>query len=105
MTSAVAGADRLLGQPPRLVGVEALVVVGGDADDRAPLGLEPRQVRGLVLVPLAEDEVAVRDVEVRLLELAARDASESVVRCGQARWAERSDGESEQRAVANRRIP
>ena len=67
-----AGADRLLGQPLRLVGVEPLVVVGGDPDDRAPLGLEPRQVGGLVLVPLAEDEVAVRRLELRLDDLAAR---------------------------------
>ena len=67
-----AGADRLLGQPLRLVGVELLVVVGGDPDDRAPLGLEPRQVGGLVLVPLAEDEVAVRRLELRLDDLAAR---------------------------------
>ena len=67
-----AGADRLLGQPLRLVGVEALVVVGRDPDDRAPLGLEPREVGGLVLVPLAEDEVAVRRLELRLDDLTAR---------------------------------
>ena len=67
-----AGADRLLGQPSSLVGVEALVVVRRDPDDRAPLGLEPRQVGGLVLVPLAEDQVAVRRLELRLDELPAR---------------------------------
>ena len=67
----LAGADRLLGEPPRLVGVEALVVVGRDADDRASLGDEPREVRGLVLVTLAADEVAVRVVHARPLELAA----------------------------------
>ena len=41
--------------------------------DAAPLGLEPGEVGGLVLVPLAPDEVSVRVVPEGLLELAARD--------------------------------
>ena len=85
MTSAARGADRLLGQPLRLVGVERLVVVGGDPDDRAPFGLEPREVGGLVLVPLAEDEVAVRRLELRLDDLAARrcDGERRQMRAGE----------------------
>ena len=62
---------RLFGEPAGLVGVEPLVVVGGNAHDRAALRLESRQVRGLVLVALAADQVAVRVVDVRSLELAA----------------------------------
>ena len=50
-------AHRLLREPPRHVGVEALVVVGRDPDDRAALALEPLEVRRLVLAALAEDEV------------------------------------------------
>ncbi len=67
------GPDRLLRQPSRLRRVEALVVVRRDADDRPSGRLETGEVRLLVLVPLPEDEIAVRGVEVRLLELAARD--------------------------------
>ena len=83
----LAGANRLLGEPPRLVGVEALVVVGRDADDRAPVGDEPREVRSLVLVALAADEVAVRVVHVRPLELAALHLQVQVrqVRAGEVR--------------------
>ncbi len=68
-----AGPDRLFRQPSRLGRIEAVVVVRRDADDRPSSRLEPGEIRLLVLVPLAEDEVAVRGVEVRLLELAARD--------------------------------
>ena len=46
-------ADRLLGQPPRLLRVESLVVVGRDAHHGAPGRDEPREVRRLVLVALA----------------------------------------------------
>ena len=73
MTSASPAQHGGLGEPSRLVGVEALVLVARDPHDRAPLGLEPRQVHRLVQVPLGEDEVAVRVGEDRLLELAARD--------------------------------
>ena len=41
---------------------------------REPVRLEPRQVGGLVLVPLRHDDPPVRVVEVRPLELAALDA-------------------------------
>ena len=96
----LAGANRLLGEPPRLVGVEALVVVGRDADDRAPLGDEPREVRRLVLVTLAADEVAVRVVDVRPLELAALHLQVQVrqVRAGEVR--REVGGREEQRAVS-----
>ena len=67
----LARANSLLREPAGLVGVEALVVVGRNADDRAALRLEPRQVRGFVLVALAADQVAVRVVDVRPLELPA----------------------------------
>jgi hypothetical protein len=67
------GPDRVLGEPCGLGRIESLVVVRRDPDDRAPVRDEAVEVRLLVLVPLAEDEVAVRGVEVRLLELAARD--------------------------------
>ena len=70
----LAGADRLLGDAARLLGVEAVVVVGRDADDAPAVGLEPRQVRRLVLVALVADEVAVRVVDERPLELAALHA-------------------------------
>ena len=66
------GADRLLGEPLRLVRVEVLVVEGRQRDDGLSLAHEPGEVRVLVLVPLAEDEVAVRGVELRLHDLAAR---------------------------------
>ncbi len=68
-------------------GVEPLVVVGRDADDRAPLGLEPREVGRLVLVPLPEDQVAMRRVQVRPLELAAHDTDRErrQVRAGEVR--------------------
>ena len=95
----LARANRLLGEPPRLVGVEAVVVVGRDADDRASLGVEPREVRGLVLVALAADEVAVRVVDVRPLELAALHLQIQVrqVRAGEMR--REIGGREEQRAV------
>ena len=48
-----------------------------------------------MLVPLAADQVDVRVVGVRPLELAALDGEVRFVRCGQARWFERSEGESE----------
>ncbi len=97
----LAGANRLLGEPPRLVGVEALVVVGRDADDRAPLGDEPREVRGLVLVALAADEVAVRVVHARPLELAALHLQVQVrqVRAGEV--PREVGGREEQRAVVS----
>ena len=69
----VAGANRLLRQPPGLVRVEAFVADRGNAQDAPPFRLEPREVGVLVLVALAEDQVAVRRIEVRPLELAARD--------------------------------
>ena len=47
------GAHRVFGEPPRDVGVEALVVVGRDPVDRAALTLEPLEVRRLVLSALA----------------------------------------------------
>src|SRR6185503_10587409 len=59
------GTHRVLGESPRDVGVEALVVVGRDSDDRAALPLEPLEVRRLVLPALAEDQVDVRVVDVR----------------------------------------
>ncbi len=62
-------AHGLLREPPRHVGVEVLVVVGRDSNDRAALALEPLEVRRLVLAALPEDEVAVRVVDVRLLAL------------------------------------
>ena len=79
--------DRLLGQPPGLVLVERLVVVGRDADDRAALGLEPREVRRLVLLPLPEDQVAMRRVQVRALELSPHDTDRErrQVRAGEVR--------------------
>ena len=56
----LAGADRLLGEPPRLVGVEALVVVGrACARSRGPSASSRARYASLVLVPLAADEVAV----------------------------------------------
>jgi len=64
-------ANRLFRESAGLVGVEPLVVVGGNAHDRASLRLEPSQIRGLVLVALAADEVAMGVVHVRSLELAA----------------------------------
>ena len=48
----LAGADRVLGVAARLLLVEVLVVVGEHARDAKPRRLEPRQVGGLVLVPL-----------------------------------------------------
>ena len=56
-------------------------------------------VRGLVLVPLAADEVAVRVVHVRPLELAALDLEREVrqVRAGQV--GREVGGREEQRAV------
>ena len=95
----LAGADRLLGEPARLVGVEPAVVVGRDADDRAAFRLEPCEVRRLVLVALAPDEVAVRVVDVRPLELPALHAQ---VERGQVRAREvprEVGGREEQRAV------
>ena len=54
-------------------GALPVAVVEGDLGDVAPLGLEPGQVGGLVLVPLAPDEVSVRVVPPGLVELAASD--------------------------------
>jgi hypothetical protein len=65
----VASANRLLREPPRLVGDEPIVVVCRDADYRAPVGDEPREVCSLVLVTLAADEVAVRVVHARAVDL------------------------------------
>ncbi len=69
----LARADRLLREASRHHRVEVLVVERRHAQDRAPLGLEPREICVLVLVSLAEDQVAVRRIDVRLVELAARD--------------------------------
>ena len=59
-------------------GVEALVVVGGDADDRTAFGHEAGEVGGLVLVSLAEDQIAVRRVQVVRLQVAARNGQREV---------------------------
>jgi hypothetical protein len=79
------GGDGLLGEPLCLDGVEVGVVAGGEVDDRPALGREAREVRRLVLVALAADEVAVRVVHVRPLELAALHAELEVrqVRAGE----------------------
>ena len=66
-----AGADRLLGEPPRLVARRSPRRRRSGARRSASLAHEPREVRRLVLVSLAADEVAVRVVELRLLDLAA----------------------------------
>ena len=95
-------ADRLLREPPCLDGVEVLVVVGRKADDRLPLGLEPRQVCRLVLVALACDEVGLRVLaRRRLRELAAQDGRGELgqVRAGEV-GREVGRGE-EQRAVVS----
>ena len=63
-------ADRLLGEASGIVGLEVLVLVAGHAGDRPPERLEPREVGSLVLVALAADQVDVRVVGVRPLELA-----------------------------------
>ena len=100
MTSASERADRLLREPPRLDGVEVLVVVGREADDRLALGLEPRQVCRLVLVALARDEVGVRVLaRRRLRDLAAQDGRGEL---GQVRAGEvgrEVGGREQQRAV------
>ena len=64
--------DLALGEARRLVEVEVLVVGRGQRDDGLTLADQPGEVRVLVLVPLAEDEVAVRRAELRLHDLAAR---------------------------------
>ena len=80
-----ARADRVLGEPLRLARVEVLVVEGRQRDDGLPLAHEPGEVRLLVLVSLAEDEVAVRGVELRLHDLAAcgRERQRRQVRAGE----------------------
>ena len=57
-----------------------------------------------MLVALAADEVAVRVVDVRPLELAALHRRFRFVRCGQARCAREVGGREEQRAVRASRI-
>ena len=54
-------------------GALPVAVVEVDLGDRAPVRLEPGEVGGLVLVPLAPDEVSVRVVPPGLVELAASD--------------------------------
>ena len=96
-------ADRLLREPPGLDGVEVLVVVGRKADDRLPLGLEPRQVCRLVLVALACDEVGLRILaRRRLRELAAQDGRGELgqVRAGEV-GREVRGGEEQRAAVSD----
>ena len=65
-----AGADRVGGDARRALPV---AVVGVDDEDALALGAELREVRALVLVALAPDELGLRIVDVRPSELPARD--------------------------------
>jgi hypothetical protein len=67
-------ADRVLGVTASLLVVEALVVVGEHPRGREVVRLEPREVGGLVLVPLPHDDLPVRINDLRPLELAAHNA-------------------------------
>jgi len=66
-----AGPDRLLGPARRAIPVE--VGLEQDLGDGLALGAQAREVRRLVLAPLAKDELSLIVYEARLLELAARD--------------------------------
>ena len=70
----LAGADRVLGVAASLPLVEVLVVVREHVRDALAAVDESRQVSGLVLVPLLQDDPPVRVVQVRPRELAALDA-------------------------------